>query len=255
MATHIWRDGALYIAGYDLSAISKAFALDTEVEPVDMTVLQQTTRVHAGGLQSHTFTSELLFDGSYDSVLFGYASAASGSEPVVLSFYPAAAAAENEDVFFGLVRPGKFELPHDLGAAMMMRLSGETTGMGKSFPHAQVLTRGKLNARGVGVSATGAGTGFAHGSLASARAALVMAGHVTARTGTAAVVFTLESDDNSGFTTPTTRITESSISAIGQVGPSAVVGAISDTHWRVKYTVSGTGTLDFRMNTARIVLP
>ena len=49
----------------------------------------------------------------------------------------------------------------------------------------------------------------------------------------------LQSDDNSSFTSPTDRITFTGITAIGADFQS-VAGAITDTHWRLNYTVSGT---------------
>ena len=48
-----------------------------------------------------------------------------------------------------------------------------------------------------------------------------------------------QSDDNSSFTSPTDRITFSNITAIGADYQSAA-GAITDTYYRLNYTISGT---------------
>ena len=58
-------------------------------------------------------------------------------------------------------------------------------------------------------------------------------------TSTPTVTFKLQSDDNSSFTSPTDRITFSNITAIGADYQSAA-GAITDTYYRLNYTISGT---------------
>lgn len=254
MATHVFRGGALYLGEYDFSSLTKAFAFQTEAEAVDMTVISSTTRTAAGGLRSVTWNAELLYDATtYEGSLFGYASATGGSEAIITSYFPSGAAAEDEMAYFLRSRPGKFSLPWTLGEAAMMSISGNSGVLGGSRP-TQSLVQGRLSARGAGVSATGNGTGRQMGALTSTKQVMAMAGHVTARTGTASVVFTLESDDNSGFTTPTTRATETSISSIADFGLRMVSGPITDDYWRVKYTISGTGTLSFVASMGRIIL-
>ena len=58
-------------------------------------------------------------------------------------------------------------------------------------------------------------------------------------TSTPTVTFKLQSDDNASFTSPTDRITFTDITAIGADFQS-VAGAITDTYWRLNYTISGT---------------
>lgn len=254
MATQVFRGGALYLGEYDFSSLTKAFAFDIEADAVDMTVISSTTRIHAGGLRSVTWNADLLYDATtYEGSLFGYTSATGGSEALIASYFPSGAAAEDEMAYFLRSRPGKFSLPWNLGEAAMMSIGGDSGALGGTRP-AQSLVQGRLSARGAGVSATGNGTGRQMGALTSSKQLMAMAGHVTARTGTAAVVFTLESDDNSGFTTPTTRITETSISSVADFGVRTVAGAITDDYWRIKYTISGTGTLSFVASMGRIIL-
>ena len=66
--------------------------------------------------------------------------------------------------------------------------------------------------------------------------------NITAAAGTNLVV-TVQSAATLAFTSPTTRFTFSTVSAIGWQMPAAVVGAITDGFWRVSATVaSGTFT-------------
>lgn len=254
MATQVFTGGALYLGEYDFSGITKGFAFQVDVDAVDMSVIGSATRINAGGLRGVTWNADLLYDATtYEGSIFGYASAAGASQVMLASFWPSGAAAEDELGYFLRTRPGKFGLPWTLGEAAMMSLAGESGVLGGSRP-GQSLVQARLSARGVGVSATANGTGRQMGALASAKQYMAMAGHVTARTGTAAVVFTLESDDNSGFTSATTRATESSISSVAYFGPTVVAGPITDDYWRVKATISGTGTLSYVVGMGRIVL-
>lgn len=259
MATHVFRGGALYVAEYDFSGVTRSFGLDTEVDALDRTAIGDTTRVSIGGLRSGAWTSELYYDSNnaippaMEGTLFTYALQSGGSEALIVSYFPGGAAAEDELCYFLRGRPAKLSLPWNLGEVAMLSLSGESAALGQVNP-AQSVVQGRLSARGAAVSASGVGTGRQLGALTSARQAVAMTGHVTDRTGTASVVFTLQSDDNSGFTSPTTRATSSTISAVGDFGMEVASGVITDDYWRVIYTVTGTGTVTFVASMGRINL-
>ena len=69
--------------------------------------------------------------------------------------------------------------------------------------------------------------------------------HLLAVSGTGSVVFTIQTDDNAGFTTPTTRITSSSLTAVG-AGAGSLAGALTgETHIRVAYTITGFTSATF----------
>lgn len=89
-------------------------------------------------------------------------------------------------------------------------------------------------------TATGTGTGRQLGAV-GATEALYASLHILAVSGTATPTLTvkIQSDDNSGFTSPTDRVTFSAGTATGAQWGS-VAGAVTDTYWRVSYTVSGT---------------
>ncbi len=255
MATQVFTGGALYLGEYDFSGITKGFAFQVDVDAVDMSGIGSTTRINAGGLRGVTWNADLLYDATtFEGSVFGYASAAGASQAMLASFWPGGAAAEDELGYFLRTRPGKFGLPWTLGEAAMMSLAGESGVLGGTRP-GHSLVQARLSARGVAASSSGNGTGRQMGALADTKAFMAMAGHVTERTGTASVVFKLQSDDNGSFTSATDRITESSISSVSDFGPSVVQGPITDDYWRVTYTVSGTGTLSFRVGMGRIVLP
>lgn len=98
----------------------------------------------------------------------------------------------------------------------------------------QGVVRGRLLADKQTVSATGAfGTGVQVGAVA-ADEFLYATFHVFSAGTTITVV--VESDDNSGFTSATTRATFSTVTAKGGTWATRVAGAITDDWWRVRCT-------------------
>jgi hypothetical protein len=86
---------------------------------------------------------------------------------------------------------------------------------------------------------TGNSTGMQLGAL-SATQSMYASLHVVTATGSTLNVI-VESDDNSGFTTPTTRITFTQVTTTPIAYLSSVAGAVTDTYWRMKWTITGGG--------------
>lgn len=86
------------------------------------------------------------------------------------------------------------------------------------------------------MSVTTTSTGRQYGALSAAQklVAVIHAFVVTGGTWT----LTIESDDNSGFTTPTVRATFTGITALG-VAAMEVAGAVTDDWWRAVLTKAG----------------
>lgn len=87
-------------------------------------------------------------------------------------------------------------------------------------------------------SSSGNGTGYQLGALTSAQS-IFLALHVTAISGSPTFAVILESDDNSNFTSATTRITSANYSAATGSEWQYLTGAVTDDYWRVRWTVSG----------------
>ena len=118
-----------------------------------------------------------------------------------------------------------------------MRLAGRTS-TGK-------MVRGvRAHPTSVARSATGNGAGYQLGALSAAQS-MFAALNVLDRTGTASMTLKVQSDDNSGFTTPTDRISSFTAAAARDYQWGSVAGAVTDTYWRVVYTITGSGTITF----------
>lgn len=69
--------------------------------------------------------------------------------------------------------------------------------------------------------------------------------HVTAYTGLTNVVFKIQSDDNSGFSSATDRITFGTVTAVGSEFASVAGSFSSETYHRISWTASGAGSVTF----------
>ncbi len=92
-------------------------------------------------------------------------------------------------------------------------------------------------------TATGNSAGIQHGAILATQKIYAFL-HVTAASGTTPTLdLVLQSDDNSGFTSATARITFAQAIAVGwQV--KELAGAVTDDYWRIARTVAG-GTPSF----------
>lgn len=112
------------------------------------------------------------------------------------------------------------------------------TGKGaSSWP----LVRGQMaHPAGTARTSTGTGTGVQLGAVTAGKR-LYAALHVLSVSGTTpSITARIESDDNSGFTTPTTQLTFTATGAAGGEALRTTGSVITDNWWRVAWTISGT---------------
>lgn len=89
-------------------------------------------------------------------------------------------------------------------------------------------------------TATGTGTALQLGAVAAGRR-LYATLHVLSVAGTTpSITARVESDDNSGFSSATTRLTFAAANAVGGQILRTDGSAITDTWWRMAWTISGT---------------
>lgn len=93
---------------------------------------------------------------------------------------------------------------------------------------------------------TATGTGTAAAFTAPTAAQTLYAGfHVLAVSGSGSITFKIQTDDNSGFTSATDRITSSAFTAVG-AGSGSLAGALAgETHVRAAWTISGFTSVTF----------
>lgn len=87
-------------------------------------------------------------------------------------------------------------------------------------------------------SATGNGTGVQQGSVSSGQYAYA-ALHVVESNTTGTLDVTIQSDDNSGFSSATTRFTFTQAVGVTSQWATPLAGAIADDYWRARWVIAG----------------
>ena len=230
MAAHVLTNCNCWLHGYDLTGDMNAMALDYGAELQDNTVFGDATRSRAGGLKTFGFNHQGYWNGGngeVDDVLF--------DNLAVLS-RPMTVCPENatEGSVAYTFRPlvAQYQFGGQVGDMLAFSVSGE--------PQTGPLVRATIMQNG-SEAATADGTARQLGAVASGES-MYGALHVFSGTGTLDVV--VESDATNSFAgAETTRITFTQASGVTSEW-SSVAGAITDTWWRVTFTIA-TGPFNF----------
>lgn len=225
MSTFVLTDARILLAGVDLTAKSNQIGLTYEAETQDATVFGNDTRTMKGGLyvlsgEVGGFTDDVLTGSTvYDAV---------GAGPSVLQM-----AAPGDDGTTGYAFRSVAASHQPVGGSVGDMAADSLSLQGKS---GSPLVQGTILLSAASAkTSTGTGTGRQLGAVAAGEK-VYGALNVVSASGTLDV--TVESDDNSGFTSATTRLTFPQATAVGD-GWQTADGAITDDWWRVSYTIGG----------------
>jgi hypothetical protein len=224
----------LFAGGADLTSNSNKLELSSEVDDKDVTAFnpnggQAWTEV-LGGLASSKASGE----GQWEALDLSKVDDATWAAVGGVGAWTACPVSANVGDVAWLTKmlTGSYTLGGQVG---------DVAPWSASWASSWPLARGQvLHPPGTARTATGTGTARQLGALSSAQA-LYVSLHVLSISGTATPTITaaVESDDNSGMTTPTTRGTFTAATALG--GQTLkVAGAVTDDWWRVKWTITGT---------------
>lgn len=241
MGTYAATKHATWFSGYDMTGDSNSTTLAIELEALENTVFTSNPvpgRRRAAGLEDVQGGVEGFWDsgpGTIDPTAF---SALDGATQAITQSVSGAAG----DVAY-LYQSRVFSYQTFLTAIGQMApfaLSMQgTKGNGTNSVGA---VRGRvLKAKGT-VSATGAtGSVVQVGAVGSGQY-LYAAVHVFSAPTT--VTLQIQSDDNAGMTSPTTRMTVGPITAVGGTWATRVAGPITDDFWRVNVSaITGTSQI------------
>lgn len=221
-------DAAVMVHGYDLTGVTNALALDFGAEMKDATVFGNTNRVNKAGLKTVAAAVRGFYDaagsaGEPDSALFSRI----GTQGLPVSMMPDRTAGERAFLFksTGAV----YEIGGEIGELLPYSLDLQGAG---------ALVRGTLMLDGSSVGSSGNGSAVQVGAVASGQA-MYAALHVLAASGSSPTLdVVVESDDASGMSSATTRITFAQATGVTAEWAS-VAGAITDDWWRISYTIGG----------------
>lgn len=231
MASLSLTDATTWIGGYDFTTNLNEISLNTSVDDLDATTFGGGGyRARKGGLR----TVESSLAGFWESATLDapdpqiFTNIGTADRVVTMAYDDA----ETSTAY--MFQAGKFsyDMFGEVGALTPFNVSMMGT-------NPVGLVRGQVTKAKANVSATGAtGTGVNLGNV-SASQYLYATLHVFSAGTT--ITVTVQSDDNAGFTTPTTRITFGPITTVGGTWGVRLAGALAETHYRFNVTaITGT---------------
>lgn len=227
MAKFVLDQAAVLVHEHEITDAAVSLSVDVGVDTPDFTTFGSAGwREFKPGLKQVTFGCEGLADfgaNLADDALF----AKLGLADRVVSVIPQGAT-EGNIAFTASCVVGEYG---GLGGAI-----GEPAGFSLGALGSDVLTRGTVLHYGQETN-THNGAGY---QLGAAATGVYAALHVLSGSGDIDV--TIESDDNAGFTTPTTRLTFTTVaSATARAAEwASSLGAVTDDYWRMVATFTGT---------------
>lgn len=232
MAKTVLLNVRCFAVGVDLTGNSNKIELSSEAETKEATNYgSQGYKEVVGGLASAEISGEGQWEaGDTSKVDDGAWAGLGGLGPWSISANNSAAVGDL--VYFTQALRCDYKLLGEVGEV------APWTSMAKS---AWPLVRGQFaHPPGTARTATGTGTGLELGSV-DANKRLYASLHVLSVAGTTpSITARVESDDNADFTSATTRLTFTATGAVGGETLRTDGTAITDTWWRVAWTISGT---------------
>lgn len=244
MAVNVLTDVRAYWGGLDATPQQNQVDLEASVVNLDATTMGsggwmapvgglKGAKIGLSGFVAYGATTGL--DQTNDR-MFADLGGASGGVPQPFSMFPTSGAV-GSPCYVGAVLETELKEYDKVGNLLPFDLTGKLSGrLGNGFG---------LHPQGTPRTVTGVGTGVQFPALAAGQS-MILAAHCLSMTGTGGptLAITVQSAAANTFVGPTTRATFTTFSAVGGqvivVGP----GAITDTWWRVSYTITG-GTPSF----------
>lgn len=239
MAAFVLTDTTVWFGQYDLQPINDEVSLTRDGAALDCTTFADAGwRNRIIGLRSAgaRFGLKTDYDTPFDLDTINNMNT---TRPCSILEDPSATPAEGDGAF--LFRSGRTHV--DFGGSIGEIARGNVDILSRTGADTP-LVRGELGMPKGTQNSTQTGTGSQIGAL-SASQKMYAAVHVFATAGGSPTLdVTIESDDNSGFTSAVTRVTFTQATAATSEWQ-AVSGAITDDWWRVVGTYGGTGTITY----------
>lgn len=235
MAVHKFWDAGIYIGGYDVQTNHRAVTLQDNYEELETTALGHASRRFTGGLSSTSLTGELYLD--YGASTIEHLLSQWRGQVKVFVVTPDGDAV-GDRAFFG---SAFISQANPLGGTVgeMHKTTFAASG-GSGYP----VVRGQLFKAAAAVTSSSNSSAVQLGAVTASQR-IYAAIHVLSASGTSPTLDVIvQSDDNSGMTTATTRLSLTQATAITSEFASAA-GAIADDYWRISWTIGGSATPTF----------
>lgn len=239
MASQVFTNVKTYLGEYDITGFLNSVMLDYGADALNDTRMGHTTAVNKGGLKKVAFR----IGGFADPAAAGMEAIAQskiGTSNIPLTCVPLGGAVDDVAYFFNAL---KAQMSTFGQHGELMPFQGTAVGGGSSIDK---LVRGQVFVSSATAKTSSSTSAVANLGAVSATQRVYAALHVIDTvSGTSPTLdVTVKSDDGAGFASPTTRLTFTQATAKTSELLSAA-GAITDTHWRVDWTIGGSSTPTF----------
>lgn len=237
MAVHKFNDPRIYLAQYEVTTDHSMVRVTTTAESLDATAFSATTRNYIGGLKSHALDGEGFLQYNTTAIEAILSAQIAASAGTVYTVTPEGGAV-GEEAFFGrTLVTGLQPVGGTVGDIHKFTFSG--VGFG-AYP----CIKGQLFKASGATTATSSSSAVQLGAVTAGQRVYASL-HVLSVSGTNPTLdVVVESDDNGGMSSATTRATFTQATAATSEFVSAA-GAITDDYWRITYTIGGTDTPTF----------
>jgi hypothetical protein len=228
MAGQVLKTTGIWMDGYDLSGQLRGVNLQRTAELKDATTFGNSTRIMFPTVKNSRFSVEGLWsaagtDGAPEKPIFTNI----GLEGSIVSIAPVRT--EGTPAFTFQVAQGTYTFGGQFGDIMPFSMGGDVST-------APGLVRGQLIFDKSALSSSGNGTKFQVGAVAAGQRMYAALHVINAGTGTFDGI--LQSDADSSAGSESTRITFTQATGVSSQW-SSVAGAVTDTWWRLNYTIAG----------------
>lgn len=236
MAVIALTDAYCYVAGHDFTGDSNALTLNNEAAELNRTNFRSGgwTELAGGGLKTGAFSMGGFWQSATTDAVDPQAFTDLGVADRVFTFGPTEV--EGAPAYMWQGGHFNYQLLGNVGELAPFTLAAAGTSSVGVVRGQLAKAKGTVNATGVLGSVVNLGT-------VGAGQYLYATLHVLGAPGTTITV-QLQSDDTSGFASPTTRATLGPLTAASGVWATRVAGALAETHYRFNVSaITGTFTV------------
>lgn len=227
MAHNVTTDARLYVDHNDLSGDTNSIDLGLGTKAVPDNCFGQTVELSMPGHRTWAIGAAGLLtmadDGSEEELHEKWDRSTS-----IITASPTGT--DGDRAYFGEAVQSEFRRTGMVGDAYKWTWSAAAKGL---------IVAGTIIHTKASRSATFNGSAFQLGAVAAGKS-LYVALHVFSAAGTTLDAI-VQSDDNSGFSSATTRITFTQVTTAAGAQLSSVAGSITDDYWRIRGTIVGSG--------------
>jgi len=231
MSKFVLLDTRFWAGGADLTGTSNKVEISTEVEAKETTnYLSAGFKEFIGGLASSEWKAGGFWEAGDPSMVDDESWADQGAV-IPVTAVPSGGGAVGDVAYFTQALRSSYALLGDVGDVAPWQAS-----LNGSWPTVRGLVG---HPAGTARSATGTGTAQQLGAVATGKSLYATLHVLSAAGSTPSITGRVESDDNAGFTTPTTRLTFAAATTAGGQILRTDGTAITDDYWRIAWTISG----------------